>query len=1171
MRGALEKGIFSFIWRFSKRQQLNLLLLTIVSYPFYYYSLDLPKSIINDAISGKDFPQTALGQDWGQVEYLMLLSFTFLGLVIINGGLKYVINVYRGIVGERMLRRLRYNLMHLVFRFPLPQFRSVSEGEIVAMVTTETEPLGGFVGEAYSLPAFQGGMLITALIFMFVQDPILGIAAIALYPVQAWLIPKLQKKVNQLGKERVRTVRKLSERIGETVAGVGEIHAHDTAQYELADFSHQLGTIFGIRMKIYKLKFLIKFINNFLAQVTPFFFFSIGGYLVIEGDISIGALVAILAAYKDLGPPWKELLNFYQRMEDARIKYDQLVERFTPPNLMDESLIEPVKDLPNGIAGEIAAKNVSLANDDGENIIESASFSIPVDKHIALIGSAGGGKHEVAQMIARQILPTAGTITIDGQNLATMPEAFIGRRFGYVDQDAYIRSGSIRDNLLYGLKHYPRRDVGDETLRKEFEARVGESEFAGNSVFDVNADWLDVADDETDAVLERSNEALSAVGMERDILMIGLRMTVKPEDYPELVDGVLRARKKMLEKLQEPECAGLVETWEQDRYNRNASLAENILFGTPTDEFFAIDSLGENPVILDALDKEGLRERFIGMGREVAVLMVELFKDLPPGHEFFERYSFIDADDLPEFQKVISNSSENDISTLSDEQRSLLLDLPFKLIPAKHRLGLINDESEKDLLRLRETFASTLPEEHRASVSFFDPDRYNPSSSIIDNLLFGKIDSSVADANEKILELAVRVLDEMSLRLPVLDAGMSSEVGIAGRRLSASQRQRLAIARNLVKQPSLLVVNEATASLDNAGQAHVFQSITSAMRDHGLVWVGDENIAEDRFHQILRVENGRVRQSNEHDGNGAADQASSSDASQTSEVGSDTELLSRLPFFAGLDRSRLKLLAFTSERQTLNARDVLFKQGDPGNIACVIVDGSVDIIAEAHERRVKVSEIGRGGLLGELALLCEAPRTATVVASEKTTVLKIEKDVFMQLIKENPAVGANLSRILASKLENMMRSMSAQYELYDPITGLPNKNLFTDYIKTASVTRERLGDHAFLIIFDLPGLDEVLESEGVDFKHTVIRDIVERVKPVIRASDTLASLNGFRLGLIARESGEHPSAEKVIERVTGKIAEPVKLGDKTIDLKNYLVVEQNTIDRANVQALMDTL
>ena len=93
---------------------------------------------------------------------------------------------------------------------------------------------------------------------MFVQDWKLGLAAIALYPVQAYLIPKLQRQVNLLGKERVKHVRKLSERLGEMVSGVSDIHAHDTVQYEMADFTSRLGAIYQIRFQIYRKKFFIK-------------------------------------------------------------------------------------------------------------------------------------------------------------------------------------------------------------------------------------------------------------------------------------------------------------------------------------------------------------------------------------------------------------------------------------------------------------------------------------------------------------------------------------------------------------------------------------------------------------------------------------------------------------------------------------------------------------------------------------------------------------------------------------------------------------------------------------------------------------------------------------------------------------------------------------------------
>ena len=318
----MEPTYFKFIWKHTWRNQVYLLLLTCAMFPFLYYSLELPKIIINKAIGGDDalFPKDVFGLDFTKIEYLLLLCFVFLFLVFVRFGLRFYVNVYKGRLGERMLRRLRYILFERVLRFPLPHFRRASQGEIIAMITAEVEPIGGFVGEAVATPAFEGGTMLTILVFMFVQDPILGLAAIALMPVQAYLIPKLQAQVNALAKQRVRTVRKLSERVGEVVSGIETVHANDTAELERADIARWLGTIYDIRFRIYKKKFFIKFINNFLGQVTPFFFFSLGGYLVIKGELTFGALVAVLAAYKDLTAPWKELLTWYQMREDTRIK-----------------------------------------------------------------------------------------------------------------------------------------------------------------------------------------------------------------------------------------------------------------------------------------------------------------------------------------------------------------------------------------------------------------------------------------------------------------------------------------------------------------------------------------------------------------------------------------------------------------------------------------------------------------------------------------------------------------------------------------------------------------------------------------------------------------------------------------------------------------------------------
>src|SRR5712671_3633503 len=260
--GELEPGLYGFILRHSLRQQIVLLVLTLASFPFLYYSLKLPKTIINRAIDGKHFPQTFLGIDFDQVPYLMVLCGIFLALVFINGGFKYYINTFKGQLGERMLRRFRYSLYERLLRFPPSYFQKTSSAQIIPMITVECEQLGGFIGDSFNQPLFQGGQLLTILFFVFMQDPLLCIAATALYPVQGYVIPKLQAKVNLLAKRRVRTVRQVADRVQESAAGIVEIHANDTVKLRLTDFANVLGVIYDIRFEIYRRKFFAKFLNN---------------------------------------------------------------------------------------------------------------------------------------------------------------------------------------------------------------------------------------------------------------------------------------------------------------------------------------------------------------------------------------------------------------------------------------------------------------------------------------------------------------------------------------------------------------------------------------------------------------------------------------------------------------------------------------------------------------------------------------------------------------------------------------------------------------------------------------------------------------------------------------------------------------------------------------------
>ena len=155
---ALEPTIYRFILRHSLPSQILLLVLTLASFPFLYYSLVLPKTIMDGAIkSGKHFPQHILGFEFDQISYLMLLCVLFLVLIFINGAFKYYINTFKGRLGERMLRRFRYQLYQRMLLFPLSYFQKNSSAQIIPMITAECDSLGGFIAEAFNTPVFQGG------------------------------------------------------------------------------------------------------------------------------------------------------------------------------------------------------------------------------------------------------------------------------------------------------------------------------------------------------------------------------------------------------------------------------------------------------------------------------------------------------------------------------------------------------------------------------------------------------------------------------------------------------------------------------------------------------------------------------------------------------------------------------------------------------------------------------------------------------------------------------------------------------------------------------------------------------------------------------------------------------------------------------------------------------
>lgn len=876
MSERLERSMYSFVLRYSGRQQLYILMFVVMSWPIGFMLLDLPKQIINRALGAaqETYSLAVLGLAEipfavSQSNFLVILCLLFLGLVVLNNALKFHINTTKGRTAERLLRRLRYALFSRVLRFPIPHFKRASQGEIISMITAEAEPIGAFFVGAIVDPIFQGGLLLVAIGFIVVQDPMLGVAAAAFYPLQIYVVPKLQKKVSALGKARLRQIRHLSDHVGETVGGIVDIHANDTSNLELSRFADRLGTIYNIRFEIFQRKYMIKFINNFLDKLAPFLFYLFGGLLVIDGKLDIGQLVAVIGAHREMSSPWKEMLNWYQQQADARVKYDQVVSQFEVPDMLEASLqhSDPAEGLQ--LDGEIELSNVSLIDEDEVRRLAGLTVNLALDGNVAVAGAGSSGKEYLGMLLARLATPSTGQLKIAGQNIVELPESVTGRRITYVSSLPFMQSSSVRDNLLYGLKYRPVRPAAyDDEEAAQRKRDFAEAANVGNIAFDFHADWIDydaagVAD--AAGLFDRIIEILDIVELSDDIYNLGLRGTIDPDLRPDIAEAALKAREGLADSLDDPEYRGLVEKFDRETYNTNASVAENLLFGTTVGDVFDHDRMAENDYVLEVLREADLIDDMLTAGRAVAETMIEIFADLPAGHEFFEQYSFISSEDLPEFKTLLSRTDKHGFDDMRPEDRAALLSLPFKVVTAQHRLGVVNEALQAKILKAREIFAAKLPEDLHGAVEFFDPERYNAAASLQDNILFGKLVYGQAEGGRRIGALIADTLDTLGLRGAVLEAGLEFEVGVGGARLSTGQRQKLGIARALLKRAELIVLNETTSALDPSAQDRLAEKILEARGRRGVVWIVNRVTMASKFDRVIVLDEGRLAEQGSFD------------------------------------------------------------------------------------------------------------------------------------------------------------------------------------------------------------------------------------------------------------------------------------------------------------------
>ncbi|WP_425595869.1 ABC transporter transmembrane domain-containing protein [Ruegeria faecimaris] len=998
--------MFRFIWKYSKRDQLILLAVTTSLFPLLYLTLELPKRIINDAIGAATPVVDVLGYSLSQTNFLIILCIGFLLAVLAHGLMKMRINTMKGVLSERMLRRFRYQMISRALRFPQPYFERVSQGEMVSMITAESEPMGGLMGDAISQPVLQAGQMITILSFLFLQSFWFGLAAVSLIPLQAWLIPKLQRQINLLNKSRIQEVRVLAAQIGENAAGASTLRANGGWRYRRAMISDQLGRLFEIRFDIYQKKFFMKFINNFISQLTPFLFYLVGGILVLQGSVSLGALVAALAAYKDLSSPWKELLTYYNQTQDMSLRWDVVIERFAPSGMQDESLFEGEPDKHPRLDGDIVLKHASVRDMDGNLVLDDLDLTFPGGKTIGIAAPSEEDRRAVSELLTREILPSSGRVTVGQEDLSKLHQGVIAARIGFASSRPVMFQGTLGDNVMMPMRLRPLSTESDDP-------GFAETRRAGNSTDPFRVDWLDPSLAGLNTVEDLRDwwlQLIDGLGSGAALFQRGAEQTFEANEHPELVRKLVELRPKVQEAVVKAGLQQQALIFDRNAYNAALPVAENLLFATPcvpvTQEI-----LTRQGVFLGQLRELGLDETLVSLTRDVIDMLRQIFGLDGTDHPLFRKLG-LQAEVYEAAVELVERTRNEGVSGLDDGQLANLLAVPF-VISAEQIGPAFTDELKNRILELRQSHSEKLLQHLNDVFVPLKETEFAPGLTVMENALFGKVSQIGGARSDEVRKLIVDVLSENGARPLVVELIYDVPVSLGGQNLPAVFAEPLAFTRATIKKPDILILDNALASYDMETQIAVYKNLRDLLPNATVIYLNDQYENPDVFDMFIEIRQGRVV-SDEGPADVEEDSAASADLARK------LRALEQTPLFSGLDRRQLRLLAFGARWFQAQPGEVVFLKDDqPTDGAYVVLEGEAGLYLPQPEGPDQlIATVGSGALVGELGLIRKEPRALSMIAETDLSCLRIGEEEFLAVVENDAATAFKLMQVIAGYVSN---------------------------------------------------------------------------------------------------------------------------------------------------------
>lgn len=452
------KKLKQFYWPYKKYFFFSLLFLFFITIITVVYPIILQQTI----------DEVVLKNRYGLIPYIAL---AFLVVMIIKGFATYFHQYLGDLFGVATVYEIREALYGKLQKLSFKYYDNAKTGDIMSRLTADVEGFRFFLSAGVAELIRITLLILFSLTVMFYYSVPLALVTMAAMPFLAFVVFQFDKRVHPAFRKIRKSFGRLNTRVQENISGMETVKSLSREDFEIDRFSSSNSTYrdnYLNTAKIWSKYFpLMEFIGDFCALALLAF----GGYLVITETISLGVLVAFFSLVWYILGPLMNLGFVVNQFSQAKASGERLLEILEEK----EDIVEKTGALDIPIEGHVTFKDVTLNYlVDDDMALDHVSFDAPPGKIIGLIGATGSGKTSITQLITRFYEPQEGEVLVDKRPVADYQLRALRRSIGFVLQEPFLFSTSIRENIAYGNPDLPDEQIVDAAKRAQAHAFIME-------------------------------------------------------------------------------------------------------------------------------------------------------------------------------------------------------------------------------------------------------------------------------------------------------------------------------------------------------------------------------------------------------------------------------------------------------------------------------------------------------------------------------------------------------------------------------------------------------------------------------------------------------------------------------------------------------------------------